>query len=226
MNYAGLIVMVLLLCVSTTSHGAALGGAALGEPHDEQMEPQNEKEQPRPLPEQPQNTSMFGYGIGAASTSVDDPEGDTNAIMAIQPVTLIYTSHLRNKVRYWSEFYYYQASLDPDLNKIGQDLQRYGIRLSMQRGLQVSPQWSLWYGAGLDASHVKYTSRHTVDIDGFLLRRYPDRDEMTTALTINILAERSISRAWTVGLKFEQSFPASGDIKTSTLAAVTLLYKY
>lgn len=221
MKNAGLIVVMLLLFVSSSAYGAAIGQS-----HDEQGQPRDEQGQPRPYLEQPQRTSMIGYSIGAASISVDDPAGDTDAVMSLQPITLIYTARLWSSMRYWSEFYYYQSTLDADLNKIGQDFQRYGIRLSLQRSLQVTPQWSLWIGAGLDTSHVRYTSRHMVDDEGFLLRTYPDRDGMTTAAVINILGEWSFSSVWTIGAKLEQSFPGSGDIKKSSLTAVTLLYKY
>jgi len=157
---------------------------------------------------------------------VDDPAGDTDAVRVLQPITLIYSARLWNNVRYWSELYSYQAMLDVGLNKIGQDLQRYGIRFSLQKKLRVTSQWSAWIGAGVDISQVRYTSRHTVDEEGFLLGRYPDRDEISGALVINILGEWSLSSVWGIGAKLEQSFPVTGNIKESFLAAVTLLYKY
>ena len=187
MKNAGLIVVALILFVSSSAYGAALG--------------------------QPQRTSMLGYSLGATVISVDDSAGDTDAV------------RLWSSVRYWSEFYYYQATLDAGLNRIGQDARRYGMRFSLQKSLPVTPKWLTWLGAGVDISQAKYTTRHTVDDEGFLLETYPDRKETTAAGVINIVGEWSLTRVWTIGAKPEHSFPSNGHIK-EPLAAVTLLYRY
>lgn len=169
---------------------------------------------------------MLGYSIGAALVSVDDPEGDTEASWSIQPISLIYTARLwSNGIRYWSELYYYQAKLDADPTNLGQDAKRYGLRVSLQKSLPVSPKYSLWFGAGVDISQASYTKRHTIDNDGFLLTVSPDREETIFAGVINLMNEWSISRKWSIGAKLEKSIPFEGDIEES-LAAVTILYRY
>lgn len=220
MKNAGLIVVMLLLFVSSSAYGGAIGQS-----HDEQGQPRDEQGQPRPYLEQPQRTSMIGYSIGVVSLSVDDPVGNTETTSVIQPITLIYTDRIWSSMRYWSEFYYYKATLDADQNKIGQDVQRYGIRLSIQKSILVTPQWSLWIGGGMDISQAIYTARHTVDSDGFLLDVYPKREEMTAAGVLNVFGEWSMTPVWTIGAKLEQSFPGDGHIK-ELLAAVTFLYRY
>lgn len=199
MRNAGLIVVMLMLFASSSAYGAALGQA--------------------------QRASMFGYSIGAALVSVDDPVGDTDTVWVLQPVTLIYTARLWSSVRYWSELYYYQATLEAGLNKVGQDVRRYGTRLSLQKSLRVSPKWLAWFGVGVDISQAKYTSRHSIDSDGFLLETFSDREEIAAAGVINILGEWSLNRDWFIGVKLEQSFPDKGHVKES-LATVTLLYRY
>ena len=174
----------------------------------------------------PQRTSMLGYSIGAALVSVDDPEGNTKASWTLQPITLIYTARVwSNSIRYWSELYYYRAKLDADLTKIGQNAERYGTRLSFQKSLPVSPKLSVWFGAGMDISRAKYTTRHIVDNDGFLIKAYPDREETTLSAVINVASEWFATPSWAIGAKLEQSIPFDGHIKEST-AAVTLLYRY
>ena len=200
MKIARLIVGMLILFVSFSTYGAALG--------------------------QPQKPSMLGYSIGAALISVDDPVGDTETTWTLQPITLTYTGQRwSNSVRYWSEFYYYRATLDAGPTKIGQDVEHYGMRFSFQKNLPIIPKLSTWFGAGIDISQESFTARHTVDADGFLIKAYPDREETTFAGIINVISEWPLTRDWVIAAKLEQSIPGNGYIKES-LAAVTLLYRY
>jgi hypothetical protein len=197
---AELIVGTLILLVSSSTYGAALG--------------------------QPQRTSMLGYGIGGALVSVDDPAGSTESSWTLQPITLTYTARIwSNGFRYWSDLYYYQAKLDASPTNIGQDAERYGMRLSFQKRLHIVPNFSTWYGAGIDISQEKFTTRYTVDNDGFLIKAYPDLEETSLAAIINVVSEWSVTRDWIIAAKLEQSIPTNGQISES-LAAITLLYKY
>jgi len=131
---AVLIAGMLMLVVSSSTYAEALG--------------------------QPQRTSMVGYAIGAALVSVDDPAGGTEASSTPQPITLVYTARVwRSSLRYWSELYYYKTLLDASSTKIGQDVERYGMRLSLQKNLKIMPKFSAWFGAGLDISQEKFTTR-------------------------------------------------------------------
>lgn len=167
----------------------------------------------------PQRTSMVGYGIGAALVSVDDSAGGTEASWTLQPITLVYTARVwRSSLRYWSELYYYKTMLDVSSTKIGQDAERYGMRLSFQKRLRLIPKLTTWFGAGLDISQEKFTTRHTVDSDGFLIKAYPDRERANLAGVINVVSEWSLTRNRMIAAKLEQSIPGSGHI-TDSLAS-------
>jgi len=174
---------------------------------------------------QPPRKSMIGYAVGASRVSVDDPRGATEPAWALQPATLVYTARLMSGVRYWSEFYYYQAVLDAGTDRIGQDVERYGLRLSLQKSLPVSPRWINWFGAGIGLSRSNYTARHTVDEEGYLLERYPDRAENGATLLLNVASEWSLDRRWSLGVKLEQAIAMSGDAG-GPLASLALLYRY
>lgn len=200
MKNAKLIAGMLISIVSSSTYGAAIG--------------------------QPQRTSMLGYSIGAALVSVDDPAGGTEDTWTLQPITLVYTARVwRSSLRYWSELYYYKAMLDASSTKIGQDAERYGMRLSLQKRLRFIPTLTTWFGAGIDISQEKFTARHTVDSDGFLINAYPDREGANVAGVINVVSEWSLPRNWMIAAKLEQSIPTDGRI-TESQAAVTLLYRY
>jgi hypothetical protein len=173
----------------------------------------------------PKNTAKIGYGIGAAYMSVDDPDGDTNNSLAVLPFNFIYTDWLVSDIRYWTELYYYQTTLDADDKNIGQDVESYGIRFSLQKSFRWTRSWSPWLGAGIDVSNASYTVRHTVDSDGYLIQAYPDREETNVSLLLNIVSEWSLQRDWTLGAKLEQSIPISADI-IELSAIITILYRY
>ncbi|MGD8940243.1 MAG: hypothetical protein PVJ72_12740 [Gammaproteobacteria bacterium] len=173
----------------------------------------------------PQSTAKIGYSAGFVWLSVDDPDGDTKTSTGTQPISLIYTDWFIGDFRYWSELFYYSASLDDSGTNIGQDVERYGVRFSMQKSFRVVEKWAPWLGLGLDVSQAKYTLRHTKDDEGYLAERYPDRDEMAVSLLVNAISEWSIARDWSVALKLEQSIPLSGDV-TEFLVSGAVLYRY
>jgi len=174
----------------------------------------------------PESTAKIGYSAGLAWVSIDDPDGDTQAATGTQPFGLIYTDWFLGDFRYWSEVYYYSASLDASATDIGQDVERYGARFSVQKNFRVMQRWAPWLGAGVDLSQAKYTLRHTLTDDGLYLgNRYDDRDEFAVSLLLNAVSEWSLSENWSVSLKLEQSIPLSGDV-TDFVASGGVLYRY
>jgi len=191
--------LVVILCISFPAFGAALG--------------------------QPKRTSMIGYAIGVNQVSVDDPRGDTESVWVLQPVALLYTARLMSGVRYWSELYYHTAALDAAQDRVGQEVERFGLQVSLQKSLPVMPGWVAWVGAGLGVSRTRYTARHTIDSDGYLLARYPDRHDTGAALLLNVVSEWAVSQHWSLGVKLEQAVAMAGDAGGSR-ASLALLYRY
>lgn len=173
----------------------------------------------------PQSTGKIGYGIGTSNLSLDDPNGATADVWAAQPLNLIFTDWLIGDIRHWTEMYYYKTSLDADDSNIGQNIERFGLRFSLQKTFRLTQNWSPWFGAGIDLSNNHYDTRHTRDSDGYLIQAFDDRDETGVSLLLNALSEWSLQKDWTVGAKLEQSIPVNGDI-TEFTAAVTVLYRY
>ena len=173
----------------------------------------------------PQNTAKIGYAVGAIHLSVDDPEGDTQDDWAFLPFTLIYTDWLIRDIRFWTELYYFETDIDASTRDIGQNIERYGLRFSLQKSLRISSLWAPWFGIGVDLSHTQYDDRHTIDNEGFLLERFADRDETEFALLVNLLSEWSLTKKWSAGVKFEQAIPVYADI-TDFRASAVVLYKY
>lgn len=173
----------------------------------------------------PRNTGKIGYSIGTSNLSLDDPNGNTTDVWAAQPINLIYTDWFVSDIRQWTELYYYKTSLDADASNIGQNIERVGVRFSLQKTFRLTQSWSPWFGAGFDLSNNHYDTRHTRDLDGYLIEAFEDRDETSFSLLLNALSEWSLQKNWTVGAKLEQSIPVDGDI-TEFTAALTVLYRY
>jgi len=173
----------------------------------------------------PENTAKLGYAMGSTYVSVDDPADNTAKEWALLPLTLIHTDWLIGDIRYWSELFYYKAVLNPAANNVGQNVEQYGFRASLQKSLRVTRLWAPWFGVGIGVSRVTYTTRHTIDSDGFLLAAYPDREQTSIALLLNIASEWPLARNWDIGVKLEQAIPVDGDISESS-ALIMLLYRY
>jgi hypothetical protein len=173
----------------------------------------------------PQNTAKIGYSAGVTRVSVSDPDGPTKSNIGAQPFGLIYTDWFLGGYRYWSEAYYYSATLDDSGDNVGQDVERYGLRFSLQKNFRILQSWAPWLGAGLDLSQAKYTLRHTKDSEGYLLDKYPDRSEVAVSLLVNAVSEWSIARDWSLAFKLEQSIPLSSDVSEFLVSGV-LLYRY
>ena len=173
----------------------------------------------------PENTARIGIGGGAARMTVDDPDGPTATDYATQPLTLIYTDWFFGRSRLWSELYYNQARLAATSTRIGQEVQHYGYRASVQWPLGLDGPLHLWFGGGVDLSRAQYTLRHTVDQDGFLANRYADRDTFEAGLLLNINSEWALRQNWSVGAKIEQLVPVAGNVDELT-GLITILYRY
>ena len=173
----------------------------------------------------PKNTAKIGYGIGGAHISVDDPDGDTQGKWDVQPLTLVYSDWLVSGYRHWSEVYFYQTSLDPTSTSVGQDVERVGLRFSLQKNIRLNKSFAPWIGGGLDVSRVDYSVRHTKDSDGFLIESFDDRNENAVSLILNVMNEWTIQSDWSIAAKLEQSVAIQSDI-SDFLATVNLLFRY
>jgi len=172
----------------------------------------------------PESTVRIGYGVGLANLSIEDPNGPTASESVFQPFRIIVTDWFRGDVRYWGEFYYQDATLSASQTSIGQKVNQYGVQLSAQRSFIVNARWSPWLGVGIDLSRNDYSSRHTVDADGFLQSRFANRSETDLGLIFNLVSETELNEEWGMGVKLEQRLPISDGIEQLSLSVFVLNY--
>ena len=173
----------------------------------------------------PENTSRIGYSLGVNRIQVNDPEGNTQAVFAVQPVKFIYTDWWKRGNRYWLELYYQQANLSANTANIGQQLQQSGLNYFVQKNYLLNDIFRPWVGAGVGVSIAQYQKRHSVDDEGYLLNTFPDRQQYLLDILFSVDNEWQVSKTSTFGGQFFQRIPVNGGI-TESLISVYYLVRY
>lgn len=173
----------------------------------------------------PERTARIGLLLGLMSPSLDPaPEGQLADDEPLQQVSLAYTDWRSRDLRYWAEAYYSKAGQRATSDRIGHNVAQVGGRLSLQKNFHAGT-WRPWLGLGLDLSQVRYTSRHSVDIGGFLVRNYPDATDTQAAVLVTLVSEWHLSRRWDVAGRIEQMLPV-GDGLGGFSVSIGALFTY
>ncbi len=172
-----------------------------------------------------ENTARIGYGVGVAIMNVNDPQGGVEKETSAQLFQLVYSDRLRGKYRYWGEVFVDASTHEATETKIGQEVQRFGVRALAHRQFYVSDKSSMWVGGGLQFAQEKMTLRHTVDSSGFLEQTFGDRNNTSTALTLDIINEWHLTPRWDVAGRLRYSF-ALGDGIDDLATSVVFLYQF
>lgn len=180
---------------------------------------------------EPERTARIGYGVSFASLGVQDPDGPVDSTTGFFPFNVIYTDRLTGSFRYWAEGFYQELSGDDrfkaSTTNIGQDMERFGLRVSVQRQLEFIPVIDVWGGAGFFASHDNFTQRHRVDEEGY---RFPGSDLPEQAsnvlgLQFDLTAEWHVGLDWDLAGRLLYGVPF-GDGAEEFSALIGVLYTY
>ena len=171
----------------------------------------------------PDHVDRFAIAPALSSVQVDDDRGKTEREVLFQPINLVYIrEELLTKRRYWAEAYFHRASFDASAGKLGVTVEQLGLRLSVQRALNVSmlPEGSLYAGGGMQLAYNRYKKRHMVDSSGFLTTRYDDKNKLEQSLLLNIVYEQNFDARWSGGVKLEHVLPINEDINKTSLSLI------
>lgn len=147
----------------------------------------------------PDNTARVGYSFGVSRLVVHDPAGETQPVVALQPIKFTYSDWLTGGYRFWAESYYQEASLPAGEEQVGQYFQQGGGRFVVQRNFKLTDYIKPWLGLGMDLSLGRQSYRHTMDDEGYLLARYDDRLQPSAGALIYLVNEWQINRDWNLG---------------------------
>lgn len=182
---------------------------------------------------EPERTARIGYGLSVGNISVEDPDGSVESTNGVFPFNIIYTDRLTGSFRYWAEGFYQSLSgsnrFEASTGNIGQEMDRYGVRLSLQRRLEFIPVLDVWGGAGFFASRDNFTNRHTAETDPdgrtFILDQYPDEKRNVLGIQFDLTAEWQVGLDWDLAGRLLYGVPfGNGAEELSGL--IGILYTY
>lgn len=168
------------------------------------------------------NIFHFGPMVGWGRGGVSDPDGPTGTATTIIP-SLIATLDWDRDVRLFGQLYTDRYKLKPNgTSKIAQDVKQTGINTSVQYRLRVARDFRPWIGAGLGYAQNSFSKRYTVDKDGYLAARYPDRDESAINFVINAAISWEVNDRFRVALIPQYEYPINGSAKMLSVGLALL----
>ena len=159
----------------------------------------------------PVSYEQVGIGVSLSWMSIDEPEGSADDPMVISPFNLVYTNKAFSDYNYWIEGFLQSETTDPSTSNVGQDVERLGIRASIISPVPTSKITGLWAGFGGYLARETYSTRHTVDNDGFLLESYEDRKETVIGIQAELMKTWSFRDEWDFALRSYYALPLMGD---------------
>lgn len=172
-----------------------------------------------------ENTARIGYGVGVGMINVNEPQGNVETDTSVQFLQLTYSDQWLQGYRYWGDVFVDNSEHKATETEIGQEMERFGVRAIVHRPLYLSNKYNLWAGGGLQLTQEKYTLRHRIDSDGFLVQSFGDRTQTSLALVLDMVNEWQIDTRWNVGGRLRYSF-ALGDGADDLAASVVFLYRF
>lgn len=167
----------------------------------------------------------YGFAINTGSFSVKDPSGptDTTVTSYISGIMTIPVNRNDSTNRYWLEINYRDFSEKADTTNIGQNVKALGLMGIYQHSFNVAEWYRPWIGIGAAANFSDYTTRQTVDSQGFLLTSYPDRKATNTEVVLNLGASlKKTEGGYYFGAQIIHHVPFDNGIKGTTIQAFML----
>lgn len=164
-----------------------------------------------------------GYVFGAGWLALDDSDGAPRGEFTMQPFAVACARRVSAVRRYWLEPYFQRATFDAATDRVGQDISRAGVRMSIQHFLPQAAGWLPWVGVGIDFSQTRQSARHTVDTGGYLAARYDDRHRTHATLLINASREWRLPAGRRLNAKIEYTTPVGGEL-TALSASIAYLF--
>jgi len=153
---------------------------------------------------------QYGAMLSTASLFVSDDDGDTETVSDSSIINIFVSGRAFSRDSRWLlglstiDDVKFKASVD----EVGMVAERMAIEASVQHQLSFSRSFHPYLGGGIIASNSKFTKRHLVDKDGFLVGgQLDDREETTLGIQLNASHEWNVSRHMLLGIhsRYEKS---------------------
>lgn len=159
------------------------------------------------------NEIKFGWEPAFRSLSIEDPNGPTGSESGLDALTVAVALQHQRDDRYLVMLGRSEFSLEGSQTEIGQNVESLSVSAYYKHRLRLSDGFKPWLGAGPVISIDEATGRFTVDQDGFLAQRFPDRDDTGVGLGLALSHEWAASPTWELGFTTEYIAPLSDSLQ-------------
>lgn len=164
---------------------------------------------------------LVGPSFGVAQMRVQDPDGPTQSKTRLTPGATLILS-LDTDTRMMVDVYHQTAHLNGTTQDIGQNVTSTGGHLIFQKQFPVTYQWHPWLGIGAGYAQESFTSRYTVDAQGYLANRYPDRSANPVSVVVNGTTDWTLNRSWRLGATVQYEYPLTSGIAGLSVSLMAL----
>lgn len=168
---------------------------------------------------------QFGVMLSSSKLSVSDKHGDTKNVTDNSMTNFFVAGDAFRDVRWLAGLMIVDdLSFIAGENEVGMDAKRITLEVSLQHQLALARSFQPWLGVGIVASNSKFTKRHFIASDGYIVTRFDDKEESIVGLQINLSHEWNLSRHWLIGFhsRYEKSL---ADGFNGVMFGVTSYYK-
>lgn len=187
-----------LLCLCSQSHAAAIGV----------------------IP----STLQIAWGSNINWVNVNDQNGQSDNKFSTQTGSLFITDWLSSNSRFLAELYTSNYAFTATGSHTGQQVNNRGLRLSLQGKTIGLKNLSPLFGLGIDLAYSKFSKRHKVDNDGYLIEQFEDISKPSYKIILNVMESWSWTEKIKIGFKLEYSIPITQAIHGFS-SSVLLLYQ-
>ncbi len=155
----------------------------------------------------------YGWSPGYISYSVDDPNGSTESAGELQLLGASYIYPFSRTSRVLGAINIYDFDLKSSVTDVGQKVETISFSGYYQYRFRWSRTFKPWLGAGLVTNMDKFSKRHRVDSDGYLVESFPDRED--TNLNLGLLAsyEWDVNSSISMDFNIEYIMPLSNSLE-------------
>lgn len=173
----------------------------------------------------PTNTAKIGVSSGIAQTEISESITHTQRSILTAPYSLLYTDWFFKDFRFWSAVSYQSADFHATPVELGQSFVQYQLQFNVHKNMMVNRWLMPWLGLGLTVSYNRFSKRHDIDEDGFLLAQYADKKVFDAGLNVSLIHDWPLISNWNLVTMFERDIIKNSQQNILSFK-IALLYKY
>lgn len=155
----------------------------------------------------------YGWTPGYINYSVDDPNGSTESASELHLLGASYIFPISQISRIMGAVNIYDFDLKSSTSNIGQQVETISFSAYYQYRFRWSRNFKPWFGVGLVTNMDKFTKRHRVDSDGFLVETFPDREDTNMNLGLLASYEWDVNSSISMDFNIEYMVPLSESLE-------------